>query len=884
MRAAGTLILVSRADGAAGAKANAKALGSSLSGDGNEVAFSSEATNLDPADLDSTFDVYVRDVAGNDTELISRASGLAGAKANKIAQSATISADGDQVAFTSPAHNLDPDQTQVTNDNQAYVRDRAADTTKLQSRADGVSGPIANDDVGEATISSDASALAFGSRSTNLDPADTDAINDAFVRDMGSGDTVLVSQSPVEAPLNANAESRDPSISADGRFVAFSSFATNIDPAATNNRSDIFVRDTTTGVTVLASREDGAVGAEGDENSSQPAISADGRYVAFETDTAFAGIDGDTESDIYVRDLIAHTTTLVSVNDGDSNVAAFAEEPSISGDGMRIAFETDGIYHPDDGNGFDDVYVRDLAAGETLLVSRPDGSTGDADEGSHLADISADGSTVAFDSRADHLTADPAPAAQQVFVRRIDADQTILASRADGAGGAIADADAREPTISGDGSRVAFSSDSTNLDPDKTSTTTQIFIRDLDALATDVASRADDGSVANQASTSPDLSHDGTYIAFQSSGTNLAPGAANARPDVFHRDLVNGDTVLATRADGGTGAEGNETSGDPAISEHGRLVAFGSAASNLDPADTDPTGDVYLRDVLGPDTTAPQTTITGGPAAGSFNATNAFSFTFTVGEPDATSECRIDGGSFSPCAGSFGTGALSEGQHTFEARSTDRAGNVEAPAASRTFTVDTVAPNTLLIGAPAGPIADSTPTFDFGSTEPGSSFQCALDGAALGACNPGVTLGPLADGEHSVAVRAIDPAANVDASPALAAFAVDTEVSGREVSAKGKQKQKGEKVKLVAKLTPGEAVTATLTGKVKLGKGLELREVTSAIADGESAKLTGKLKRKQNDEVIDQLERGKKLKAKLVVEVFDALGNSVTTTETVKLK
>ena len=268
-RVAGTLTLASRADGALGGKANDETQSSSMSGDGSAVAFISAATNLDSDDSDSTFDVYVRELLTRETELVSRASGVSGAKANKIAQGPTISRDGDQVAFISPADNLDPDQPDVTSDNQAYVRNRDTDATKLQSRADGVSGPIADEDVGEAAISSEGDDLAFGSRATNLDAGDTDTIQDAFVRKNidSSGDTVLVSQSPVEPPVNANGESRDPSISADGRYVAFSSVATNIDPDAGDGVSQIFVRDTTSGLTVLASRAS-AAGPAGDQGSS----------------------------------------------------------------------------------------------------------------------------------------------------------------------------------------------------------------------------------------------------------------------------------------------------------------------------------------------------------------------------------------------------------------------------------------------------------------------------------------------------------------------------------------------------------------------------------------------------------------------------------------
>ncbi len=227
------------------------------------VSFISESTNLDPADTDATFDVYIRDLGSDETELISRADGAAGAKANKIAQGASINADGNRVAFISSADNLDPAMSTPGTTNFAYVRDLNSNTTRLQSRADGGSGAIADDGVQSTTMSSGGVAIGFASRSTNLDPGDTDTITDAYVRNTGSGDTVLASLAPVGAPLNANGDSRDPSISADGRYVAFTSGATNIDPAATNNRSDIFVLDTQTGDIELASREDGVNGAEG---------------------------------------------------------------------------------------------------------------------------------------------------------------------------------------------------------------------------------------------------------------------------------------------------------------------------------------------------------------------------------------------------------------------------------------------------------------------------------------------------------------------------------------------------------------------------------------------------------------------------------------------
>jgi Tol biopolymer transport system component len=683
-----TLTLISRADGPAGAKSNGDAFISGVSGDGGVVAFISTASNLDPDDPDVTFDVFVRTVSGDDTELVSRASGVSGAKANKISQGASISADGTRVAFLSSADNLDPAMTTVGSTNHAYIRNLTTNTTRIESRADGGSGVIGNDGVQSAVIASGGIALAFETKSTNLDPGDTDTITDAYVRNTGSGDTVLASLAPFGTPVNANGDSRDPSMSADGRYIAFTSSATNLDPAASNNRSDIFVLDTETDELELASRADGP-GPEGDGSSGNPSISADGRFVAFESDAENIATDGDGEQDVFVRDLENDTTTLVSLTSLGQNIpGGFPSEPSISTGGERVAFVAEDSYHPDDGNFHSDIYVRDLDTGSTLVASRPDGVTSFVgSDASYLPDISDDGSSVAFESNADNLTG--ISPVQQIVVRDIDANTTRLASRAGGASGAAGSSESRRPTISSDGSRVAFHSDSTNLHPDDPTSNGTIFVRDLETDETLLVSKTSTGASATGTSSNAAISGDGTYVAFQSSSNELDPAATATRPDVFHHDLVTGDTVLVSRMDGPAGAEGNDTADRPTISEHGRLVAFNSAATNLDPADTDSQGDVYLRDVLGPDTTAPVTTITSGPLTGSFRAATAFTFWFTVNEPNAATECRLDGGVFRPCSTNFPTGRLAAGLHTFQVRSTDRAGNLEIPVKFRSFTVDT---------------------------------------------------------------------------------------------------------------------------------------------------------------------------------------------------
>ncbi len=169
------------------------------------------------------------------------------------------------------------------------------------------------------------------------------------------------------------------------------------------------------------------------------------------------------------------------------------------------------------------------------------------------------------------------------------------------------------------------------------------------------------------------------------------------------------------------------------------------------------------------DTVAPDTTITSGPAGPTNDTTPTFAFTSTEA---GTFECRVDTAAFAACTSPFTTAALTNGAHTFQVRATDAAGNVNASPASRSFTVDTVAPDTTITSGPAGPTNDTTPTFAFTSTEAGT-FECRVDTAAFAACTSPFTTAALTNGAHTFQVRATDAAGNVDASPASRSFTVD---------------------------------------------------------------------------------------------------------------
>ena len=228
-------------------------------------------------------------MVANTITLVSRASGVAGAKQNTTYStypSPQISADGRYVAFLSKANNLSPDDTDFGAD--VYVRDLQANTTTLASRASGVAGAKANasTNVPELSISDDGRYVAFASCATNLSPDDTDTLQDIYVRDLQTNTTTLASRAPGLNGAKANARSEQPHLSADGRYVTFGTNATNLSPDDTVFPSwDIYLRDLQTGAVTLVSRADGPNGASQNTNGNtvgDPKVSADGRYVAFE--------------------------------------------------------------------------------------------------------------------------------------------------------------------------------------------------------------------------------------------------------------------------------------------------------------------------------------------------------------------------------------------------------------------------------------------------------------------------------------------------------------------------------------------------------------------------------------------------------------------------
>ncbi|MGH2377210.1 MAG: DUF6531 domain-containing protein [Candidatus Limnocylindria bacterium] len=386
-------------------------------------------------------------------------------------------------------------------------------------------------------VSADGRFVAFSSIATNLVAGDTNARRDVFVHDRTTATTIRVSVGSGGA--EADGESFLPAISGDGRYVAFISVATNLVPDDTNGGRDVFVHDRSTGTTERVSLT--ASGAEASHLIfNRVSISSDGRYVAFESN-AFGMVPEKTGtlSDVFVRDRLEATTIRVSVSSADEEADSDSYNPSISADGRRVAFESFASnLAGTDTNGDSDVFVRDLDAGTTTLVSV--GPTGSAAGSSLWASASSDGRYVAFYSRAALVSGDT-NTRDDIFVRDTGLAQTILASTS--SGGALGNGNSQMPAISANGRYVAFWSFASNLVTDDTNGDGDIFMRDLGDVETVRVSIASGGTQADNSSSELAISSTGRFVAFDSLATNLVANDTNSTQDIFvhERDVVTDD-------------------------------------------------------------------------------------------------------------------------------------------------------------------------------------------------------------------------------------------------------------------------------------------------------------------------------------------------------
>jgi Tol biopolymer transport system component len=407
----------------------------------------------------------------------------------------------------------------------------------------------------------------------------------------GGAGTTRVSVSSGEA--QANGGSHSSAISAHGRFVAFESDSANLVKRDTNGRSDVFIRDRKRGTTRRLSVSSKGGQANGD--SFMPAISADGRFVAFvsEARNLIARPDDRRRPSIFVHDRRTHRTSLVSVTLERERGPANSLYPAISADGRFVAFasEAENLVRGDR-NGDRDIFVRDLKTRRTRLVSI--GLNGaDAHGGSYAPSISASGRFVAFHSHASNLVKGDRHRSD-VFVRDLMSGRTRRVSV--GLNRTKPNDISVRPSISADGRLVAFESLASNLVEGDTTHDREVFVRDLESGETRRVSLGSNGAEPNASSRRPSISAGGLFVAFGSRASNLVGGDINDARDVFVRDLRSDEARLVSIGLGQAEADGG--SGGPAISADGRFVAFASPAGNLVRGDSNRVLDVFVRGPL----------------------------------------------------------------------------------------------------------------------------------------------------------------------------------------------------------------------------------------------------------------------------------------------
>lgn len=390
-----------------------------VSHDGRFITFYSEASDLVPGDANGVDDVFLKDMQNGTLELISLSA--SGGPSDGPSWLSSISADGRYVCFDSITTNLVTPA--VINYSETYVRDRQTGLTELVSVND--SGAQANNWTVLSRISADGRYVAFSSLADNLVPGDiSDGFFDVFVRDRVANTTVCVSRGP--GGIQANASSWRPTFSADGRFVAFSSQASNLVAGGTTpGRQHIYLRDAVGGAVTLMSATVGGV--EGNANSYDPALSGDGRFVAFETHaTNLLPPPHNGMTEIVLRAVASGAVERGNLNAQGDTIQAPSRRASLSHDGRFLGFQASPYVVPDQAG---PVLVRDRVLATTFAVcSRDDGASPQTSVGVQNLVLSGDGTTIAYSVNASLLAVD-VNGVSDVYVRGVGAPATYCAAK-----------------------------------------------------------------------------------------------------------------------------------------------------------------------------------------------------------------------------------------------------------------------------------------------------------------------------------------------------------------------------------------------------------------------------------------------------------------------
>jgi WD40-like Beta Propeller Repeat len=546
-----------------------------ISSNGRFVAFTSSATNLVTNPLAGSFHVYVRDLQGGVTQLLDADTNGVGVGVDSTTVPA-LSADGSVVVFDSA--NLLPDNRHLVHD--VFSRNVTMGVTSLVSASNPVLILQTPDGISGFTsfsVSSNGQLVAFYSDADNLVANDTNGCRDVFVRDLAGNTNILVSMST--NGVSGDGLSTDPAITGDGRYVTFTSSADNLVGSDANRAQDVFVRDLQAGTTALVSvSTDGIDSGNGDSFS--PVISADGRYVLFHSKASnlATGSFGSSVENLFFRDLQTGTTYPLT----SSGVSSAAMTP----DGQSVAFIGGAV-----GISGTQLYVWNSQL--TALTYTNTSGTITFNSSFVLVTISPNGQKLAF------ITG------SVPYLYTVDANTVVQLTTS---GSLLSHAGVR---FSNDGRFLTYAVSSLN------STVQNVYLYDLPAGTNLLVSQNfNSTAITNANSDSPNISSDGRFIAYRSFAGNIVPFDSNNVADLFLYDAANNATILVS-----VNAAGNGSAADrslkPVFSADGRTLFFQSWASDISGNDFNSGSDLFAIDL----TALPLTTGNGG---GATNAASGF--------------------------------------------------------------------------------------------------------------------------------------------------------------------------------------------------------------------------------------------------------------------
>ena len=414
--------------------------------------------------------------------------------------------------------------------------------------------------------------------------------------------------------VQSDGESFITAVSGDGRYVAFSSFSTNLIPGGTNGWLQVLRYDSNDGSIIDTSLD--YLGEQADIYSWFPTISADGNRVAFTSNSRALVPDApDYVFQSYVRDVTANQTLIASssaegeAGDDESYFSA------ISGNGRYVAFSSFATNIVPEGSETEHVYVKDLQTGAIVRASVS--TAGVPGNGrSSAPQISYDGRYAVFSSDATNLVDDDTNGVADVFVRDLQLNTTERVNVS--STGQQANGGSDWPTISGDGRYVAFECTASNLViPNTAAGRSNVYVYDRLMRTIMIASVDSEGNYGNAGSSGGVISANGRYVVFNSEATNLVDAPHTAQTQVYSHNLVTGQTVIVSVSS--DGVPGNASSDWQSVSSDGRVVAFASDASDLVPNDTNGERDIFVHE-LGPPFITVKQIDSGGPKSGSWSA------------------------------------------------------------------------------------------------------------------------------------------------------------------------------------------------------------------------------------------------------------------------